>query len=103
MNDPRYGYKLLSSIKALASSTVRWQLPCLQTNFTGVYQGPPPVMAPPQDYAPPLPQRQVGFLEGCLAVSWMSAAVTLQLYSSPNDACDYTAQRVFMCVILGHM
>ncbi|KAJ6964926.1 hypothetical protein NC652_002985 [Populus alba x Populus x berolinensis] len=37
------------------------------------------------------------------AVSWMSAAVTLQLHLSPNDACDYTAQRVFMCVILGHM
>ncbi|KAL9367580.1 hypothetical protein Peur_038779 [Populus x canadensis] len=87
MNDPKYGYPHPPQ---------------------GVYQGPPPVMAPPQDYAPP--QRQVGFLEGCAvwqlyvaAVSWMSAAVTLQLYSSPNDACDYTAQRVFMCVILGHM
>uniref|UniRef100_A0A6N2L702 Uncharacterized protein n=1 Tax=Salix viminalis TaxID=40686 RepID=A0A6N2L702_SALVM len=66
-------------------------------------------MAPPQYYAQQPPPRQVGFLEGwyafyiyllyeflqlsVAAASWMIVAVILQLYLSPNDACDYTAQR----------
>jgi len=37
------------------------------------------------------------------AVSWMIVAVTLQLYLSPNDACDYTAQRVWMFYIRTHV
>ncbi|KAF9675739.1 hypothetical protein SADUNF_Sadunf09G0064200 [Salix dunnii] len=110
MNDPKYGYPyppqgsymILSLFKASNDHLI---LVSRNSNDVGAYQGPPPVMAPPQYYAPPPPpQRQVGFLEGwyafyfflhflqlyVAAACWMSVAVTLQLYLSPNDACDYS-------------
>ncbi|KAL5198998.1 hypothetical protein ABZP36_002510 [Zizania latifolia] len=60
MSDPRYAYPYPAQGYYQGSS----------------YNGPPPVMAPPQyqyapppryQYAPPPPGQPLGFLDGCLA------------------------------------